>query len=156
MSRDPIQWYADTYFPFEIRLMSLLLNSLYQRVSVLSLETSFLIQSPLLLVSSLPIKLSLFPPAVDSGVSMVPLGMSYSQTNMAQNIGNITISLGPTDLSLGALSPDTFSTVPTIVDNAFSQGLLTAHEISIGFEPTTSVDSLNGVLTWGISVLINE
>ena len=64
---------------------------------------------------------------------------------------NITISLGPTDLTLGALSPDTTSTVPTIVDNAFSQGLISADEISIAFEPTTSANSLNGVLTWGIS-----
>ena len=70
--------------------------------------------------------------------------------------GNITISLGPTDLSLGALSPDTTSTVPTIVDNAFSEGLISADEISISFAPINTSESLNGVLTWGISVLINE
>ena len=69
---------------------------------------------------------------------------------MAQLV-NITISLGPTDLTLGALFPATSSTVPTIVDNAFSEGLISADEISIGFEPTTSANSLNGVLTWGIS-----
>jgi hypothetical protein len=75
---------------------------------------------------------------------------------MARYVGNITISLGPTDLTLGALSPDFSSTVPTIVDNAFSQGLISADEISIAFEPTTTANSLNGVLTWGISFFINK
>ena len=91
-----------------------------------------------------------------SKVSMVSLGMChvifaniYGRTNL-----NITISLGPADLTLGTLSPATTSTVPTIVDNAFSQGLISADEISIAFEPTTSAESLNGVLTWGISVLL--
>ena len=64
----------------------------------------------------------------------------------------VIISLGPDDLTLGLLSPDTTATVPTIVDNAFIEGLISAHEISIAFEPTNSSESLNGILTWGISV----
>ena len=88
-------------------------------------------------------------------MSTVSLGMWFSQTYFI-NVGNgSNISLGPTDLTLGALSPATGSTVPTIVDNAFSQGLLSADEISIAFEPTTTANSLNGVLTWGISVSLN-
>ena len=71
------------------------------------------------------------------------------------NVGNITISFGPSDLSLGDLSPDTTATVPTILNNAFSGGLLSADEISMSFEPTNGSESMNGVLTWGISVLIN-
>ena len=70
-----------------------------------------------------------------------------------------TISLGPIDLTLDTLSPDTDSTVITIVDNAFSQGLIGAEEISFAFQPTTSTSEselLNGVLTWGISILVNN
>jgi len=60
-------------------------------------------------------------------------------------------------LSLISLGPATAGALlPTIVDNAFAQGLIPADEISIAFEPTTTAESLNGVLTWGISVLINE
>lgn len=134
--------------------MSLLFISPYQLVRVLFLETSSLIQSPLLLVSCSKINLSSFPPVVmDSQVSMVFLGTWYSQTSMAHNVGNITTSLGPADLTLGALSPNTI--VPTIVNNAFSGGLIAADENSFAFQPATTISAtpLNGVLTWGISVL---
>jgi cathepsin E len=59
------------------------------------------------------------------------------------------LGLGPVDLTLGALFPDSDSTVPTIVGNAFSQGLISADEISIAFQPTDVSSSVNGVLTWG-------
>ncbi|KAF8816930.1 aspartic peptidase A1 [Phlegmacium glaucopus] len=60
-----------------------------------------------------------------------------------------TVNLGPTDLTLGTLSPATNTLVPTIVDNAFAQKLITADEISIAFKPINVSESLNGVLTWG-------
>jgi len=59
------------------------------------------------------------------------------------------LGLGPDDLTIGTLSPAKTSTVPTIVDNAFSEGLIAAHEISIAFQPTNIAESTNGVLTWG-------
>ena len=156
VSQNPKQRYANTHFLFENRLMSLLFISPYQLVLALSLETSSLIQLPLLPVSWSKINLLSFPPVVmDLQVSMAFLGMWYSQTSMAQYVGNITISLGPADLTLDVLSPPISTTVPTIVNNAFAQGLIAADEISFAFQSATTISAtpLNGVLTWGISVL---
>ncbi|TFK35979.1 aspartic protease [Crucibulum laeve] len=59
------------------------------------------------------------------------------------------LGIGPVDLTLGTLSPATSSLIPTVTDNLFSRGIITANEIGISFEPTTTVESLNGELTWG-------
>ncbi|TFK89412.1 acid protease [Polyporus arcularius HHB13444] len=60
------------------------------------------------------------------------------------------IGIGPVDLTADTLiGPDEDATVPTVTDNAFSQGLIDAHEIGISFQPTTSVGNLNGELTFG-------
>ncbi|PFH52246.1 hypothetical protein AMATHDRAFT_46374 [Amanita thiersii Skay4041] len=59
------------------------------------------------------------------------------------------LGIGPVDLTLGTLSPDRNTLIPTVTDNAFSRGVITANEIGISFEPTNSLESLNGELTWG-------
>ena len=76
------------------------------------------------------------------------------------------VRIGPTDLTAGMVvilfakikqflipSPGTTSgggTIPTVTDNLFSQGSISAHEIGISFEPTTSSQpEQNGELTWG-------
>jgi len=38
-----------------------------------------------------------------------------------------------------------------VTDNLFSSGAITANEIGISFEPTDSIESENGQLTWGQS-----
>ena len=60
-----------------------------------------------------------------------------------------TFSIGPVDLTLDTLSPDTRSSIPTVTDNLFSQGVITANEIGISFEPTTTSVANNGELTFG-------
>jgi len=61
------------------------------------------------------------------------------------------VGIGPVDLTLDTLSPATTTEIPTVTDNLFSQGTITAHEISVSFEPITSStgEQLNGELTWG-------
>ncbi|KAF9447010.1 acid protease [Macrolepiota fuliginosa MF-IS2] len=59
------------------------------------------------------------------------------------------LGIGPVDLTQGTLSPATSSLIPTVTDNLFSQGSITANEIGISFEPTTSDEVLNGELAWG-------
>ncbi len=58
-------------------------------------------------------------------------------------------SLGPTDLTLGTLSPATSATIPTVLDNGFNKGLLNAYGVAISFEPTTSESDINGELSFG-------
>ena len=54
---------------------------------------------------------------------------------------------------LDTLSPDTDSEIPTVTDNLFSRGTISAHEIGVSFEPITgsSGEELNGEITWGVS-----
>ncbi|ORX64579.1 aspartic proteinase from Irpex Lacteus [Basidiobolus meristosporus CBS 931.73] len=59
------------------------------------------------------------------------------------------LGLGPVDLTLGTLSPSTGSTVPTVVDNLFSQGTIPSNVFSLSFEPSTSLTSTNGEITFG-------
>ncbi|KAG6837334.1 hypothetical protein H0H93_011429 [Arthromyces matolae] len=62
-------------------------------------------------------------------------------------------SIGPVDLTkatpTGTLSPATSTLIPTVTDNAFSLGLVTANQIGISFEPTTTDEVLNGEISWG-------
>ena len=59
------------------------------------------------------------------------------------------LSIGPVDLTVDTLSPDTRSTIPTVTDNLFSQGIISANEVSVSFEPTTQEIANNGELTFG-------
>ncbi|TFK89413.1 acid protease [Polyporus arcularius HHB13444] len=59
------------------------------------------------------------------------------------------IGIGPVDRTCGTLLPDATACIPTVTDNAFAQGLINAHQIGISFEPTTSVESTNGELSFG-------
>ncbi|KAF9454183.1 aspartic peptidase A1 [Macrolepiota fuliginosa MF-IS2] len=59
------------------------------------------------------------------------------------------LGIGPVGLTQGTLSPATSSLIPTVTDNLYSQGSITANEIGVSFEPTTSTEVLNGELTWG-------
>ncbi|KAF8645805.1 hypothetical protein AX14_009178, partial [Amanita brunnescens Koide BX004] len=59
------------------------------------------------------------------------------------------LGIGPVDLTEGTLRPDKNITIPTVTDNAYSQGLIPANEIGISFEPTDSVYISNGELVWG-------
>ena len=47
------------------------------------------------------------------------------------------------------LSPDTNALIPTVTDNAFSQGSIGTKEVGISFAPTTSLSDPNGELTLG-------
>ncbi|KAI0710863.1 aspartic peptidase A1 [Earliella scabrosa] len=59
------------------------------------------------------------------------------------------LGLGPRDLTLGTLSPDTTQTIPTVVDNLFAQGVITSAVLAISFQPTQSLEIVNGEATYG-------
>ena len=52
------------------------------------------------------------------------------------------------------LSPDVNSTIPTVMDNLFADGLIAQDMISVSFEPITnsSGTQMNGELTWGVYI----
>ncbi|TFY59242.1 hypothetical protein EVJ58_g5896 [Rhodofomes roseus] len=61
------------------------------------------------------------------------------------------LGLGPEDLTCGTLTTDENACIPTVVQNAYSQGLISAEEIGISFAPITgsSGSDTNGVITFG-------
>ncbi|KAF9374971.1 hypothetical protein CPC16_000967 [Podila verticillata] len=61
------------------------------------------------------------------------------------------LGLGPTNLTLGTLSPDTNSAVPTVVDNLFAQRTIGADVFGVSFEPITnsSGTQVNGEISFG-------
>ncbi|KAG6837330.1 hypothetical protein H0H93_011425 [Arthromyces matolae] len=59
------------------------------------------------------------------------------------------LGIGPALLTQGSLYPDYTAVVPTITDNAYALGLIGANEVGISFQPTTSLEVLNGELSWG-------
>ncbi|KAH9036481.1 aspartic peptidase A1 [Lactarius pseudohatsudake] len=59
------------------------------------------------------------------------------------------LGLGPVDLTIGTLSPDTNTPIPTVTDNLFLQGTTPADLLSISFQPTTTASVKNGELIFG-------
>ncbi|GJE97843.1 aspartic peptidase A1 [Phanerochaete sordida] len=57
------------------------------------------------------------------------------------------LGIGPTDLTSGTTSDG--GLVPTVLDNAFSLGLISTKEIGISFAPTTNTSTVNGELIFG-------
>ena len=58
-------------------------------------------------------------------------------------------SLGPDDLTLGTLSPNSSSEIPTVMDGFLTDCEETSDVIGVFFEPTTSENALNGELAFG-------
>ncbi|KAJ7593274.1 aspartic peptidase A1 [Mycena floridula] len=62
------------------------------------------------------------------------------------------LGIGPVDLTQDTLSGGgaTVDTViPTVTDNLFSASVITENLVAVSFAPTTSVEIVNGELTWG-------
>ncbi|KAK3823850.1 MAG: family A1 protease [Linnemannia elongata] len=76
------------------------------------------------------------------------IGVASSSDGFKSGVDGV-LGLGPVDLTLGTLSPDTSATVPTVLDNLFNQGTIPAHSYGVSFEPTTSSSEVNGEITFG-------
>jgi hypothetical protein len=48
------------------------------------------------------------------------------------------VGVGPVILTQGTLSPSTDELIPTVMDNALSQGLITEEILGVSFAPATS------------------
>ncbi|KAF8622637.1 hypothetical protein AX15_006885 [Amanita polypyramis BW_CC] len=71
-----------------------------------------------------------------------------TNTSGFSNLDGI-LGIGPIGLTNGTLLPDSSKTIPTVTDNAFAQGKISANKIGISFEPTTSISIQNGEISWG-------
>ncbi|KAI8972443.1 acid protease [Trametes punicea] len=92
-----------------------------------------------------------FADTVSLGDGLTVYGQGIGVALSSQGLEGVDgiIGVGPTDLTLNTLFPDTTSTIPTITDNLFTQGVISEHLVSISFEPTDSPEIVNGELTFG-------
>jgi len=56
----------------------------------------------------------------------------------------------------GTLFPANDSVVPTVTDNLFNDGSITRYMIGIFFEPSNTLESLDGEITWGQSSFLKS
>ncbi|KAI0296358.1 aspartic peptidase domain-containing protein [Multifurca ochricompacta] len=92
-----------------------------------------------------------FTDTVTIGPGLVIPGQSIGVASNFTGFSGLdgVLGIGPTDLTVGTLSPDTGSSVPTVTDNLFSSGTIPSNLVSVSFEPTTTESEVNGELTFG-------
>ena len=86
--------------------------------------------------------------SLQSGLSIhnQSIGVACTSNGLPKQVDGI-LGIGPVDLTAGAVQ-DT-SRVPTVTDNLSSQKKISSEIIGISFNPTTSLSSSNGELTFG-------
>ncbi|KAF7794844.1 hypothetical protein EIP86_005986 [Pleurotus ostreatoroseus] len=75
------------------------------------------------------------------------IGAATDSTGFDDSDG--VLGLGPTPLTIGSLTPDTTSSIPTVVDSLFAQAVTEQDLVAISFEPTSVPGTVNGELTFG-------
>ncbi|KAL7284877.1 hypothetical protein ACG7TL_002191 [Trametes sanguinea] len=85
---------------------------------------------------------------VGNGLTIANQPMGFALVSEGFTDVDGIIGIGPADLTCGTLVFGS-QCIPTVTDNAFSQGLIPEHLIGISFEPTTSLNNANGELTFG-------
>jgi len=87
--------------------------------------------------------------ALGSGLTITKQSIGVASRSTGFSGVDGILGIGPLDLTEDTLSPATSTTIPTVTDNLFSQGLITAHLVAAAFAPTTADTSTNGELTFG-------
>ncbi|OBZ79192.1 Polyporopepsin [Grifola frondosa] len=92
-----------------------------------------------------------FTDTVTLGGGLTVTGQSIGVASRSTGFSGVDgiIGIGPVDLTVGTLSPDTTSPIPTITDNLSGQGVITSNLVAVSFEPTQSSSDTNGELTFG-------
>ncbi|OSX57421.1 hypothetical protein POSPLADRAFT_1156721 [Postia placenta MAD-698-R-SB12] len=85
---------------------------------------------------------------IASGYSITGQSIGVASTSEGFSGVDGILGIGPEDLTCGTLS-DEDACIPTVTQNAYSQGLISVEEVGISFEPTTSASDTNGELTFG-------
>ncbi|CDO71514.1 hypothetical protein BN946_scf184910.g13 [Trametes cinnabarina] len=92
-----------------------------------------------------------FTDTVSLGDGLTITGQSIGVASRSQGFDGVDgiLGIGPTDLTVGTLSPDTRTSIPTVTDNLFAQGTIPSDLVAVSFEPTNSPEVTNGELTFG-------
>ncbi|KAI6015052.1 aspartic peptidase domain-containing protein [Pisolithus orientalis] len=80
-------------------------------------------------------------------ISQQSIGVASTSTGYSGVDG--VLGIGPEDLTLGTLTNQPSTQIPTVTQNLFAQGTIPEEVVGISFEPTTTSSSVNGELTFG-------
>jgi cathepsin E len=88
---------------------------------------------------------------IADGLVISQQSIGVASTSSGFNNVDGVLGLGPVDLTVGTLSPDTNTNIPTVTDNLFSSGIISENLVGISFAPITdsSGSEINGEITWG-------
>lgn len=84
-----------------------------------------------------------------SGLTITQQSIGVASTSTGFTGVDGIIGIGPLDLTEGTLTNEPTTTIPTVTDNLYSEGIISEIVIGISFEPTTSQTNTNGELTFG-------
>ncbi|RDX48864.1 aspartic peptidase A1 [Lentinus brumalis] len=88
---------------------------------------------------------------VKLGRGLVIQKQSFGDADLAYGFDGVDgiLGIGPTDLTVGTLDSSPEESIPTVTDNAYTQGLIRHKEVCIFFAPAKSQSDPNGELTFG-------
>lgn len=81
--------------------------------------------------------------------SLVVKNQSIGVAEIALGFSGVDGILGLGPVGLTANTTSSGGEVPTVIDNAFAQGLIHAKVLGVSFQPTTQQSVANGELTFG-------
>ncbi|KAG2032340.1 aspartic peptidase domain-containing protein, partial [Suillus americanus] len=84
-----------------------------------------------------------------SGLTITKQSIGVAATSTGFTGVDGIIGIGPLDLTEGTLTNEPSTTIPTVTDNLYSQGIISEIVVGISFEPTTTETDTNGELTFG-------
>lgn len=84
-----------------------------------------------------------------SGLTITQQSIGVASTSTGFTGVDGIIGIGPLDLTQGTLTNSPATTIPTVTDNLYSEGIISEIVVGISFEPTTSQTNTNGELTFG-------
>ncbi|PSR71068.1 hypothetical protein PHLCEN_2v13037 [Hermanssonia centrifuga] len=92
-----------------------------------------------------------FTDHISFGSELIVFGQSIGAATESAGFDDSdgVLGLGPTDLTIGTLTPDTATSIPTVTDNLFAQAVITQNQVAISFEPSSEDGAVNGEVTWG-------
>lgn len=84
-----------------------------------------------------------------SGLTITQQSIGVASTSTGFTGVDGIIGIGPLDLTEGTLTNSPATTIPTVTDNLYSEGIISEIVVGISFEPTTTQTDTNGELTFG-------
>ncbi|KAG1754954.1 aspartic peptidase domain-containing protein [Suillus paluster] len=84
-----------------------------------------------------------------SGLTITAQSIGVASTSTGFTGVDGIVGIGPLDLTEGTLTNEQTTTIPTVTDNLYTQGIISEMVVGVSFEPTSTTLSTNGELTFG-------